>query len=71
MARRTAHVMAGLPHAAVHTMVGLHCWCMPEYEVVCDDCTSGCWRCEGGWRTVGIAGAEGFHGTVVVTHKQR
>lgn len=27
---------------------GRECWCQPRVAVPCDDCTDGCWKCEGG-----------------------
>jgi len=31
-----------------HVLTGYDCWCAPRFERPCDECDTGCWKCDRG-----------------------
>lgn len=57
-----------IPTWEAHDTTGLDCWCSPTYSLPCDECDTGCWKCERGAIALTRAEAEHAPRTVQVIH---
>jgi hypothetical protein len=53
-----------------HVTSGLDCWCNPTYQLPCDDCTDGCWKCRNGVTVIDHEAAEKSARAIVIVHNE-
>lgn len=51
-----------------HDTETLDCWCNPSYLLYCDECESGCWKCDGGSSRLSREEAEFANRPLVIIH---
>lgn len=59
-------------HDDTHNTVkgALDCWCDPKYYKPCDECDTGCWKCEDGRIRLTREQAEAEGGGLVIVHNE-
>jgi hypothetical protein len=55
---------------AEHVTDGYDCWCGPRFFVPCDECETGCWKCDGGKVWLTLAEAEAEDRVIVIVHNR-
>lgn len=51
-----------------HVTTGLDCWCAPTYLLPCDECETGCWKCENGTTALTRTEAGAVDRPIVIVH---
>lgn len=51
-----------------HVTDGNDCWCGPTFQRPCDECDSGCWKCDGGVIRLTREEADASDAPIVVVH---
>ncbi len=55
-----------------HETDGLDCWCAPTYQLPCDDCDDGCWKCGSkGYTLLTREEAELAEDPLVIVHNEQ
>lgn len=48
----------------------LDCWCEPRYCLPCDECDTGCWKCESGLIRLTRDEAEAEDRPIIIVHSE-
>jgi hypothetical protein len=54
-----------------HVTTGLDCWCEPHFQLPCDECGDGCWKCTDGAHLLSREEAEHADRPIVIVHNER
>lgn len=52
-----------------HDTDGRDCWCRPAFYRVCDECTDGCWKCDGGKHELTAEEAAATDDVLLIVHR--
>lgn len=53
----------------IHDTESIDCWCSPRYLKPCDECETGCWKCERGVIPLTREEAEACDDPIIVVHE--
>lgn len=56
--------------ASDHNNMSRVCWCCPRYLLPCDECDTGCWKCEDGHIVLTGEEAEKMTRPIVIVHNR-
>lgn len=59
-----------VPDQPEHDTNGLDCWCAPTYNLACDECEDGCWKCTDGLIPLTRAEAEATDQPLIIVHNR-